>query len=203
MSIQERVNKRIFKKNQKCFPNKCVLYKSLLRAKHSTIGTVWFKTIRLLLIHNKTNAKQEWGYEYINENGRIKAVFLRNVWELPHDGSVSDRTPQPVICSRPRSGNNWNVGFSGGSVVGLVIQLMWWRVAEIRGGVMGARLAGLLNVEWWGFYYIHFIVYKPYVYCVKGKACVMQSCEDNRGYWGKYRHFSKPRLKSKCRYYIL
>jgi hypothetical protein len=71
-----------------------------------------------------------------NENGRIKAVFLRNVWELPHDGSVClTGRHNPVICSRPRCGNNWNVGRSGGSVVRLVIQLMWWRVGERSEGV--------------------------------------------------------------------
>lgn len=132
---QREQKKVCLKKSENVFSNKWVLCKSLLHAKHSTIGTVWFKTIRLLWIHNKTNAKQEWGYEYTNENGRIKAVFLRNVWELPHDGSVClTGRHNPVICSRPRCGNNWNVGCTGGSVVGLVIQLMWWRVGEIRGG---------------------------------------------------------------------
>lgn len=130
-------------KHQKYFPNKWVWFESLLHAEHSTIGTVWFKTIRLLLIHNKTNAKEGGGggMSTQTKNRRIKAVFLRNVWELPHDGSVSDRTPQAchLFATSLRKQLKPTMRCGGGSVVGLVIQLMWWRVRELRGDGWGGE----------------------------------------------------------------
>ena len=90
----DRTNKTIKKNRNIMETNDCDLSHCCMNS-IPQFGIVWFKSIRLLLIHNKTNAKEKWGQSTQTKNRRIKAVFLRNVWELPHDGSVSDRTPQP------------------------------------------------------------------------------------------------------------